>query len=288
MDVENNNTHEIESYALITGASQGFGKQLAEEIAERGINVLLVSLPDEGLPSYCKDLEARYKIKAAYFETDLREQASVYRTAEWALKNFRVNILVNNAGIGGSLPFNEASVELLESMIHVNIRVVTLLTRLLLDQLKSCESAYILNVASMASFSPMAFKTIYPASKAFIHSFSKSLNQELKGTGVTVSAIYPGPMKTNAEVTGRIENQSYIARLGLISPRKVAKVAISGLFNQQSQIVPGLYNKFFWLLMKIVPLNLRLSVISDIMRNEAKLNGAPKLGKITKDEPISS
>lgn len=283
----NSNTHNTDSYALITGASQGFGKQLAEEIARRGINVLLVSLPGEDLPSFCKELESSYKIKADYFETDLREQSSVYQTAEWAIKNYKVNILVNNAGIGGSLPFEEASLELLESMIQINIRVVTLLTRLLLNELKSCKRAYILNVASMASFSPMAFKTIYPASKAFVHSFSRSLNQELKRTGVHVSAIYPGPMKTNAEVTGRIEKQSYIARLGLVSPSKVAKVAVSGLFERQSQIVPGLYNKFFWLLMKIVPLNVRLNVISDIMKNEAKLNVVPQLSKISKDGPIS-
>lgn len=258
------------TYALITGASQGFGKELAQELARRKVNLLLVALPDEGLEDLCRELMVQYSIRVHCFETDLTRDNSVYDVARWALTNYRVNILINNAGIGGSRSFEMASVEFLESMISINIRAVTLLTRLLLSELKSHKKAYILNVASMASFSPIAFKTIYPASKAFVYSFSRGLHQELKGTGVSVSVIHPGPMKTNPEVTSRIEGQSFIARLGLVSPKKVARIAIDGLLQNRTQIVPGLYNKFFWLLLKITPLTLRLNWVSDIMRQEAE------------------
>lgn len=261
------------TYALITGASQGFGKELAEELARRKVNLLLVALPDEGLGDLCRDLTARYNILAHCLEIDLTKEHAVYDVARWATTNYKVNILINNAGIGGSRSFEMASVELLESMISINVRVVTLLTRLMLTELKSHKKAYILNVASMASFSPIAFKTIYPASKAFVYSFSRGLHQELKGSGVSVSVIHPGPMKTNPEVTSRIEGQSFIARLGLVSPKKVARIAIDGLMQKQTQIVPGLYNKFFWLLMKIIPLTLRLNMVSDIMKNEADTGG---------------
>lgn len=250
----------------------GFGKELACELARRKINVLLVALPDEGLELLCRNLALQYNIEAHFFETDLSHSESVYKVAEWALSNYRINILINNAGLGGSMPFETATIESLECMIQINIRTVTLLTRLLLSELKSHKKSYILNVASMASFSPIAYKTIYPASKSFVYSFSKGLNQELKGTGVSVCVIHPGPMKTNPEVTSRIEQQSFIARLGLISPKKVARIAIDGLMQKQSQIVPGLYNKLFWLLMKIVPVALRLNVVSDIMKYEAGLN----------------
>lgn len=258
------------TYALITGASQGFGRELAEELARRKVNLLLVALPDEGLEDLCREMTFKYQIKAHCFEIDLTKENAVYDVARWALSEYHVNILINNAGIGGSRSFEMASVEFLESMISINIRVVTLLTRLMLPELKSHQKAYILNVASMASFSPIAFKTIYPASKAFVYSFSRGLHQELKGTGVSVSVIHPGPMKTNPEVTSRIESQSFIARLGLVSPKKVARIAIDGLLQNQTQIVPGLYNKFFWLLMKITPLTLRLNMVSDIMKNEAE------------------
>lgn len=269
------NTNKL--FALITGASQGFGKELAIELAKRKINLLLVSLPGEGLSELSEELRSIYAIETYYYETDLSISASVYETAHWALNNFRINILINNAGIGGSTPFDKSTTDMLESMIQINIRALTLLTRMLLNELKSHKRSYIMNVASMASFSPMAYKTIYPASKAFVYSFSRGLNQELKETSVTVSVIHPGPMKTNDEVISRIEKQSFIARLGLLSPQKVARISIEGLFNHQFRIVPGLYNKAFWLLMKIIPLNLRLVMVSDIMKREANLSSAKRI-----------
>lgn len=255
-------------YALITGASQGFGKELAEELAVRGHNLLLVSLPNEDLDKVSRELAIEHNIDSKFFETDLRHERSVYDIADWALQ-YRVDVLINNAGIGGSIPFQQCTTIMLEEMIHINIRAVTILTRLMLDELRAHRRAYILNVGSLASFSPMAFKTIYPASKAFIYSFSHGLNRELKGSGVSVTAIHPGPMKTNAEVTGRIERQSSLGKLGLLSPKRVAKQAISGLFKSQTQIVPGIYNRIFWLLMKITPLNFRLNLVSDVFKQEA-------------------
>lgn len=256
------------TFALVTGASQGFGLEISYELARRNINLLLVSLPGEGLDTLCNTLKARFHIEAYFYETDLAKHESVYELTSWALAGFRINILVNNAGIGGSRPFEESKLQTLESMIQINIRAVTLLTRLLLDELKSHTESYILNVASMASFSPLAYKTIYPASKSFVFSFSRGLNQELKKTSVSVTVVHPGPMKTNAEVTSRIEKQSLIARLSLLNTRRVARIAVEGMFHKRSQIVPGAYNKFLWLLMKIVPLNVRLHFVAGIIKQE--------------------
>lgn len=259
----------VKRYALITGASQGFGKELAEELARRGHNLLLVSLPNENLDKVSNELALKYNIDAKYFESDLTKERSVYDIAEWALLQYRVNVLINNAGIGGSMPFQLCTTKMLDEMILINIRAVTILTRLMIEELRSHPKSYILNVGSLASFSPMAFKSVYPPSKAFIYSFSHGLNQELKGSGVSVTAIHPGPMKTNAEVTSRIERQSFLGRLGLLSPKRVAKQAINGLFKSKTQIVPGIYNRIFWLLLKITPLNIRLSLVSDVFRLEA-------------------
>jgi short-subunit dehydrogenase len=139
---------------------------------------------------------------------------------------------------------------------------------LLLPELKKQESAYILNVASMASFSPFAFKTVYPASKAFIYSFSRGLHEELKGTNVFVSVIHPGPVKTNAEVTARILKQGVFGRMGQVSPEKLARIAIRQLMVRDSLILPGVLNKINWLLMAILPNAWKLPILSRVVRKE--------------------
>src|SRR5690606_15313804 len=113
--------------------------------------------------------------------------------------NFNIDMLINNAGLGGDLPFLEASPDYIEDIILLNTYALAMLTRLLLTNLINQKRAYILNIASLAAFSPMPYKTVYPASKAFVYSFSRGLDAELRGTGVTVSVAHPGGMRTNAE-----------------------------------------------------------------------------------------
>jgi hypothetical protein len=256
------------SYALVTGASRGLGKEIALELAKRKFNLLLVSLKNEGLPDLCSELTNQFKIKTEYFETDLCEPQSVFKIADWAISNGNVSILVNNAGVGGTVAFDDASIHYIDSIIQINIRATSLLTRLLLPVLKNNDRAYILNVASMASFSPVAYKTVYPASKAFIWSFSKGLAEELKNTGIHVSVLSPGPMRTNADVTMRIENQSLIGKLGVITTKRTASIAINRLFNRNTLIIPGVFNKINWLLSKLVPLPIRLTVVSRVMKKD--------------------
>jgi uncharacterized protein len=256
-----------ELYAIITGASKGLGRAMAFEMGQRGKNVLLVSLHDEGLPELCRELRLKYNIKAEYFETNLSENNSVYDIANWA-SQFPVDTLINNAGIGGTKAFDEASPAYIDNIIQINIRSTSLLTRLILPQLKLHKKAYILNVASMASFSPIAYKTVYPASKAFVYSFSRGLYQELKGTGIFVSVIHPGPMRTNPDVSRRIDKQGFLGKLGLISAEQMAKIAIRQLYRRDTLILPGTMNKINWLLIKTVPIWIRLGLVSGIIKRE--------------------
>ncbi len=255
-------------YALLTGASMGIGRAMAFELASRKINLLLVSLKGEGLPELCEEIRDEFGIDAQYFETDFYQYDSVYEVANWAISNFSVYILINNAGIGGTKAFESVSTEYIDNIIQVNIRATSLLTRLLLPELKKQDYAYILNVASMASFSPFAFKTVYPASKAFIYSFSRGLHEELKGTNVFISVIHPGPVKTNADVTARIEKQGIFGRMGQVSPDKLARIAIRQLFLRDSLILPGILNKINWLFMAITPNAWKLPLLSRVVRKE--------------------
>jgi len=254
-------------YALVTGASRGIGKEMAFELAARKINLLLVSLKGEGLDDLCREIRDEYGVDAQYYETDFYKYDSVYEVANWA-SEYNPCILINNAGIGGTKAFESVTPEYIDAIIQVNIRATSMLTRLLLPELKKHKNAYILNVASMAAFSPFAFKTVYPASKAFIYSFSRGLNEELKGTNVFVSVIHPGPVKTNADVTARIEKQGVFGRLGLVSPRKLAGIAIRQLLLRDSLILPGVLNKINWLLMALLPNAWKLPLLSRVVRKE--------------------
>ncbi len=255
-------------YALVTGSSRGLGADIARELASRGFNLLLVALPDEDLNSFTTTLADKYGIICKYFETDFTRPESVYDVALWAGKQGKVTILINNAGIGGTRAFDDASPEYIDSIIQTNIRTTSLLTRLMLPELKKNERAYILNISSMASFTPVAYKTVYPASKAFIWSFSRGLYEELRGTPVFVSVIHPGPMKTNSDVTRRIEKQGFFGQMGLIPTAKIARIAVTGLLNNDSLMIPGMVNKLNWVLMKILPVWLRLSLLSAVIKRE--------------------
>ena len=257
------------NFAIVTGASQGLGKEMAIELARKKRNVLLVALPGEGLPELCNYLKTEFAVEVDYFETDLTENDAVFEVASWALSNYKIDVLINNAGIGGSLSFESASINYIENIILLNVRALSLLTRLILPELKNHEKAWILNVASMASFSPIAYKTVYPASKAFVYSFSRGLYEELKDTGVFVSVLHPGPIATNPDVVKRIKDNGFFGKLGLISPENLAKIAITQLFKRDTLILPGFMNKINWLLIKIVPIWIRLPLVSSVVkRNE--------------------
>lgn len=257
-----------ETYTLITGASNGLGKELAKECALRGHNLLLTALPGEDIENLGRSIASGSGIKVHTFETDFTENEAVEKLANSSLGNYRINMLINNAGIGGTIPFLQASPAYIDRMVMLNTRALVVLTRLLLPELKNHPKSYILNIASMASFGPIPFKTVYPASKAFVYSFSRGLGAELKGTGVSVSVAHPGGMKTNPEVTRRIEQHSRFIQATTLPPEKVARICIRETLKGNRLIIPGTMNKLSWLILKLVPVWLRLIIMRNSLQNE--------------------
>lgn len=260
-------TH-VEIFALITGAGQGLGRAYAIELARRGHNVLLTALPGENLSDFCAGLQSDFKITAACFECDLTQENEIARLTGWIEENYAIDMLINNAGIGGSSEFEKTKAYLINNMILLNVRAMALITHQLLPVLRRQKQAWILNVSSMASFSPIGYKTVYPATKVFVLNFSRGLYQELKGSGVFVSVVHPGPMKTNADTSMRIEKQGWRGQMGLISPEEMARRSINRLFKKDSLILIGWMNKLNWLLMKTVPIWIRLPLITNIVKKE--------------------
>lgn len=256
-------------FALITGASQGLGKCLAMELALKGYNLILVALPNEGL-QHVVDHVNTLGVEAICYETDLTQKKNILMLTEWVNQNFEVSILINNAGRGGTKSFTDCNVDYIDSIIQLNIMATSLITHQLLPNLKRQKNAYILNVSSMASFSPIGYKTVYPASKRFVQHFTRGLYQELKGTSVFVSVVHPGPMKTNKDVSQRIEKQGILGQIGLLSPEKAASICINRLLQKDSMILLGWVNHLNWLLMGIIPIWIKLPLLTAAVRREIK------------------
>jgi len=258
-------------FTVITGASTGLGKEFAIEFARRHQNLILVALPGRNLQQLCEELTYQFGIRAVSLECDLTNEKALDELAAYIRENFAVNQLINNAGIGGTLRFEDASSEYLDKIIHLNIRATTMLTRLMLPELRLHNKALILNIASIAAFGPIPYKTIYPASKAFIYSFSRSLSKELKGTGIKVVVVNPGQIVTNPDVTMRLIRQGFLGKIGLLTAGKIARITLCAVEKGKEVIVPGIMNRMNRLLLRWVPENFRLDAMEKVWRKELSI-----------------
>jgi len=255
-------------YTLITGASIGLGKELALECARRKMNLILVSLPGEDIEGLSQEIRTSFQVSVSYREIDLTKKEQVKELVAWINANFDVNMIINNAGVGGSCMFTESTVEYLDNMIQLNVSAMVLLIRLLLPELKKHAESYILNVSSLAAFSPVPYKTVYPASKAFVHYFSLGLRAELKDTSVNVSVLTPGPILTNSDVKKRINGQSSYIKFSILTPKRIAEIALKKLLKRKSVIIPGFLNRFNAFMIRLVPVNVRIYVGTVIFKRE--------------------
>jgi short-subunit dehydrogenase len=244
-------------FCLVTGASRGLGLALAEECARLGMNLILVALPDTGLPDVSNNLGQTYGIDVVYREIDLTEPDSVEMLCRWVQEQrLAVNMLINNAGIGAHGPFSESKLERNRAMINLNISALVHLTQLFLPELKRQQRAYILNVASLAAFYAMPYKPVYAPTKSFVLNFSLALRAELAGTAVTVSALCPGGIMTNEQCRKLIAAQGFIGRISCHHPEEVARYALGQLLRNRAIIIPGLINKLARIMGTVVPLPL--------------------------------
>lgn len=258
-----------ETYALITGASQGLGKAFAFELAKRKINVILVSLPGEGLDFVATQVTELGQ-KAYCYETDLTHKANIVALAQWVNEQFPLSVLINNAGCGGTHRFQDVDIDYLDRIIQLNVKATTLLTHQLLPNLLKSDQGYVLNVGSVAAYSPIGFKTAYPASKAFVHSLSRGLYQEFADSHVFFSVVNPGPMMTNADSSTRLQQQGLFATMGLLTPEEVAAIAVRRLFKRDTVIMLNWVNRLTWMFLKFLPIYIRLPLLTKAMKKEVK------------------
>ncbi|HVI44997.1 MAG TPA: SDR family NAD(P)-dependent oxidoreductase [Chitinophaga sp.] len=256
------------NYTLITGASSGLGKEFAVRCAAMSMNVILIALPGGNMHSLADNLQQEYGVDVPVFEFDLTDTDRLKQQLTSIMAQYNINFLINNAGVGGTASITDTPLEKLDSIIQLNVRSTVLLTRLLIPHLLENKESYIMNIASMAAFMPIAYKTVYPASKAFISSFFLGLQEELSGTGLSVSVVYPGPIMTNSHTSRRIIGQGMKARMGLLPTTEIARIALRGTLAKYRVIIPGFMNRLNHKLMQLLPLSFKLRLVSREVKKE--------------------
>ena len=187
-------------YALITGASSGIGMELAKIAASKNMNLILLARNADKLMQLRTELEELYPVKVLAVGCDLAKTDTVEKVVTLLHeRNIVPDILINNAGFGMYGSFDQTDAETEEDMMRLNINSLTELTKCFYRQMRSKGRGRILNVSSIAGFIPGPWMAVYHATKAYVLSFSEALAAEAKDTGITVTALCPGPTKTNFE-----------------------------------------------------------------------------------------
>jgi uncharacterized protein len=244
------------SYALITGASKGIGAALAEELARRGFDVLLVARSETPLRNLAVRLGSTYGIRADYLVLDLATDTAAQQLFDWCqVKNYLVSVLVNNAGYGLSGPFEKHTVADHTDMLRVNVLTLVQLCGLFLPVLRQQPRGYILNIASSAAYQAVPGLTLYAASKSLVLQFSRGLHQELRKTTVSVTAVSPGATDTDFVIRAQIgEKGRKAARQINMTTEAVASLAVAAMLAGRAEVITGLLNRVgawaAWLLPK--------------------------------------
>jgi uncharacterized protein len=260
------------STALVTGASSGIGAEIARELARRSYGVTLVARRKDRLDELAQELRSEHGIRAETLGCDLSKPASRDRLpGRLESLELEVDILVNNAGFATGGPFHEADPGREREQVLVLVEAVVMLTAAFLPAMVRRGSGAVLNVASTAGMQPLPYSAGYSAAKAYVLAFSEAIHQEVRGLGVTVTALAPGPVETEFwdeagwQVGGRSFEKAFPGT-AKPSARDVAKAGVSGLADGRRVVVPGLPMRAGMLAARYVPHAIKLPVIERAMR----------------------
>jgi short-subunit dehydrogenase len=248
-------------FALITGASGGIGEAFGHVLAAEGYGLILVARRDQELHRVKGVIAAKHEVPVHVVTLDLNENgAPEILAAEMANRNLVPAIVVNNAGFGLTGPSVELSREEQLAMIDLNVRVLTDLTLRYLPNMIANKSGGIINVASVAGFMPGPMMAVYFATKNYVLSFSDALSSELKGTGVTITTLCPGTVKTAFQArAGQNERSS------TKSAFDVASQGWEGFKTHRRVVIPGAFNQVVAYGLRSAPRRIVLPFIKQVM-----------------------
>ena len=256
--------------ALITGASGGIGAELARLFAADGHDLILVARSEQALARLSDELGSRYSVAVRAVPADLSRPGAAERLWEdVAGPKGAVDILVNNAGVGIYGPLADSALGGLQGMIELNVNALTALTRLALPSMLGRGAGWVLNVASLAAYQPGGpLMAAYYATKAYVLSFTKGLARELEGSGVSVTALCPGPTKTAFEERSGAARTRMYRRGSGPSAAAVARAGYRGLMRGRTVVVPGFLAKLLAIAGELPPRRIALEVNRLLLERE--------------------
>ncbi len=238
------------AYALVTGASSGIGLHMARILAQRGYGLVLVARRQDRLEALRDEL-ARPERPVVILVQDLADRDAAARI-EAATAHLEVEVLVNNAGFGMQGRFIEMDLGAVEKMAVVNMHSLTELTARFVRPMATRRKGYVLNVASAAAFLPSPYVAAYAATKAYVLHFSEALAYELRGTGVSITTVYPGITPTEFNEVAGAQTPRWLAA-SILSAEQVAAIGLRAMFARRRAVVPGWINTINAIFSRILP-----------------------------------
>jgi short-subunit dehydrogenase len=257
--------------ALITGASAGLGREFALQLAKRARAITLVARRRERLEQLRDELRGLNPELQVYFhDHDLSKPWQLNEFLVWLTRmNAGIDLVINNAGLGDRGAFATSEPERVDQMVMVNVVALTHITRHLLPEMLSRKTGAILNVSSSAGFLPMPGFAVYAATKAYVTSFSEALRAELRGTGISVTALCPGPVHTEFDTVAQRPSEKpkrSAPSITHVPAQEVVRDALAAVEKAKPITIPGGMMKFGMFLVRLTPMPLlRLA-----MRSSAK------------------
>ena len=249
--------------ALVTGAASGLGHQLSLLLAKDAYNLILVDIDGEKLNQVKFEIKKAYNCRVDILIKDL-SKPDVAEEIMDEIDNRPIDVLVNNAGFGLFGTFANTDWERELEMLYVHIVTSTHLTKIVLEGMVKRGSGKILNMSSLAAFQPGPLMAIYYASKTYLLSFSEAIANELKGTGVTVTVLCPGPTKTAFQkVVSKHSSKNKIS-FNMACPTKVARYGYNAMLEGKTVAIPGILNKFLATIHRFVSRGMATKIIRSL------------------------
>jgi short-subunit dehydrogenase len=251
--------------ALITGASSGIGLAFANIFAKNKINLLLVARSEGKLSGLADELRKQHGITVELLSRDLSSATAAQEIADYCrTKTIAIEYLVNNAGFGDFGMFAESNWEKQLRMINLNIISLTFLTRLFLPEMIRNNHGKILNVASTAAFQPGPTMAVYYATKAYVLHFSEAIANELQGTGVSVTALCPGPTESGFQSAAAMQESKLVKGRKLPAAQEVAAFGYKALMSNKKVAIHGFMNYVMANSVRFVPRNLVVKILRSL------------------------
>jgi len=252
-------------WALVTGASSGFGVEFARLLAARGSNLVLVARRTEQMERLAEELRQKHSVEVVVEGMDLSlAGAGGELKVRLGARGIPIDILINNAGYGRYGPFLDQPLDVLTGMLQVNIMAMTELTYVFAGDMAKRRAGHILLTASLLGYQAVPGYAAYAASKAYVLLFGEALHQELEPYGVVVTALCPGTSPTSFnEVAG--QRPSPLLRMMTVDPRAVAQAGVAALLARKASAVPGVLNKATVFFDRLMPRPMQRMILGKVV-----------------------